>query len=65
MATLSLDTDPAIEKLQIEDLRRMPPWRKVALVCDRNLPCAASPWPAFGSATRTTAPPNASAAWPT
>jgi hypothetical protein len=36
IATLSLDTDPAIEKLQIEGLRRMPPWRKVALVCDMN-----------------------------
>ena len=36
MATLSLDTDPLIEKLQIEGLRRMPLWRKVALVCDMN-----------------------------
>ena len=36
MAILSLDTDPTIEKLQIEGLRRMPPWRKVALVSDMN-----------------------------
>jgi hypothetical protein len=36
MATLSLDTDPEIEKLQIEGLRQMPPWRKLALVCDMN-----------------------------
>jgi hypothetical protein len=36
MATLSLDTDPEIEKLQIEGLRQMPPWRKVALLCDMN-----------------------------
>ena len=35
-ATLSLDTDPESEKLQIEGLRQMPPWRKVALVCDTN-----------------------------
>ena len=36
MAILSLDTDPAIEKLQIEGLRQMPPWRKIALVSDMN-----------------------------
>ncbi len=36
MATLSLDTDPEIEELQIEGLRQMPPWRKVALVSDLN-----------------------------
>lgn len=36
MAILSRDTDPAIEKLQIEGLRQMPPWRKVALVSDMN-----------------------------
>jgi hypothetical protein len=32
MATLSLETDPGIDKLQIEGLRQMPPWRKLALV---------------------------------
>jgi len=31
MATLSLDTDA-----EIEGLRQMPSWRKVALVCDMN-----------------------------
>ena len=36
MATLSLDTDPEIEKLQIEGLRQMPSWRKLALACDMN-----------------------------
>jgi hypothetical protein len=36
MATLSLDTDPEIEKLQIEGLRQMSPWRKLALVSDIN-----------------------------
>ena len=32
--TLSADTDPAAEKVQIEILRRMPAWRKVELVAD-------------------------------
>lgn len=36
MATQSEDTDPEIENLLLEGLRRMPPWRKVALVCDMN-----------------------------
>ena len=36
MATLSLDTDPKIEELQIQALRQMPPWRKVARVCSMN-----------------------------
>ena len=34
--TLSADTDPEIERIQIEGLRRMPPWRKLALVGDMN-----------------------------
>jgi len=33
---LSPDTHPEIERLQIEGLRRMPPWRKMALVGDMN-----------------------------
>lgn len=36
MATLSPDTDPKIERLQIEGLRRMPAWRKLALVGSMN-----------------------------
>lgn len=36
MTTLSPDTHPDIERLQIEGLRRMPPWRKIALVGDMN-----------------------------
>ncbi len=36
MTTLSLDTDPDIERLQIEGLRQMPAWRKVALVSGMN-----------------------------
>jgi hypothetical protein len=32
MAKLSADTDPEMERLQIERLRLMPPWRKVALM---------------------------------
>ena len=36
MATLSPDTDPEIEKLQIEGLRQMPPWRKLTLVSSMN-----------------------------
>jgi hypothetical protein len=32
MATLSPDTAPEIEKLQIERLRQMPAWRKLALM---------------------------------
>ncbi len=30
------DTHPEIERLQIEGLRQMPPWRKLALVGDMN-----------------------------
>ncbi len=32
MTILSLDTHPKIERLQIERLQRMPPWRKMALM---------------------------------
>jgi hypothetical protein len=34
MTTLSPDTSPAIERLQIERLRQMPPWRKLALMAE-------------------------------
>ena len=33
---LSSDTHPDIERLQIEELRRMPTWRKIELVGDMN-----------------------------
>jgi hypothetical protein len=36
MATLSPDTDPEIERLQIEGLRQMPTWRKLAMVGSMN-----------------------------
>jgi hypothetical protein len=36
MTTLSPDTSPEIERIQIERLRRMPTWRKMALVGDMN-----------------------------
>jgi hypothetical protein len=36
MATLSADTSPQVEDFQIEKLRRMPPWRKLALVGEMN-----------------------------
>ena len=36
MTTLSPDTHPKIERVQLEGLRRMPPWRKIALVGDMN-----------------------------
>ena len=36
MTTLSPDTHPEIERVQIEGLRRMHPWRKIALVGDMN-----------------------------
>ena len=36
MTTLSPDTSPQIERIQIEGLRQMPPWRKLALVGDMN-----------------------------
>jgi hypothetical protein len=32
MTTLSPDTPPDVERLQIEQLRRMPAWRKLALM---------------------------------
>jgi hypothetical protein len=34
MTTLSPDTTPEIERLQIERLRQMPPWRKMALMAE-------------------------------
>jgi len=36
MTTLSPDTHPEIERLQIQRLRQMPPWRKLALVSEMN-----------------------------
>lgn len=36
MATLSPDTDLTIERLQIESLRQMPAWRKLATVANMN-----------------------------
>jgi hypothetical protein len=36
MAILSRDTDPAIERMQIERLQQMPAWRKLALVSSMN-----------------------------
>lgn len=36
MVTLSADTSPYIEQMQIERLREMPPWRKLALVAEMN-----------------------------
>ena len=36
VATLSPDTAPEIERLQIEGLRQMPPWRKIAMVSSMN-----------------------------
>ena len=36
MTTLSPDTDPTIERLQIEGLRQMPAWRKLAMVASMN-----------------------------
>jgi hypothetical protein len=36
MVTLSRDTAPDIERMQIAHLRRMPPWRKLALVGEMN-----------------------------
>jgi hypothetical protein len=34
MTTLSPDTSPEIERLQIERLRQMSPWRKMTLMAD-------------------------------
>jgi hypothetical protein len=36
MSTLSADTSPEIEEFQIQRLRQMPPWRKLALVGEMN-----------------------------
>jgi hypothetical protein len=36
MATLSPDTTPQIEQMQIEHLRQMPVWRKMALLAEMN-----------------------------
>lgn len=36
MVTLSADTSPQMEQIQIEGLRRMPVWRKLALVGELN-----------------------------
>jgi hypothetical protein len=36
MTTLSPDTPPEIERLQIEGLRQMPSWRKMALLTGMN-----------------------------
>ena len=36
MTVLSNDTSPDIEDLQVERLRQMPPWRKLALVGEMN-----------------------------
>ena len=36
MTALSLDTHPEIERWQIEWLRQMPSWRKMALVSEMN-----------------------------
>ena len=36
MTTLSPDTSQEIERVQIERLRKMPPWRKLELVGDMN-----------------------------
>ncbi len=35
-ATLSPDTSPEAERLQVRGLRQMPPWRKLALVGEMN-----------------------------
>lgn len=36
MSTLSSDTDPKMEALQIELIRRMPAWKKIALIDGLN-----------------------------
>ena len=36
MKTLSPDTHPEIERLQIERLRQMPSWRKMTLMAEMN-----------------------------
>ena len=34
MATLAADTTPQVERLLVERLRQMPPWRKMALMAE-------------------------------
>jgi hypothetical protein len=36
MVTLSADTSPQVEQMQIKGLRQMPVWRKLALVGEMN-----------------------------
>lgn len=36
MITLYADTHPKMEQMQIEIIRRMPPWKKLAIVDDLN-----------------------------
>ena len=36
MTTLAADTSPHIEQMQVERLRQMPAWRKLALVAEMN-----------------------------
>ena len=36
MAGLYSDTHPKMEQMQIEIIRRMPPWKKLAIVDDLN-----------------------------
>ncbi len=36
MVTLSRDTAPDVERMQIEHLRRLPTWRKLALMGEMN-----------------------------
>ncbi|MFQ5613685.1 MAG: hypothetical protein ACE5H9_16295 [Anaerolineae bacterium] len=36
MSTLAPDTSPQVEQIQIERLRQMPSWRKLALVGEMN-----------------------------
>jgi hypothetical protein len=65
LTTLSPDTDPETEKLQIEGLRQMPPWRKTALVSSMNRMVRCLVPPDRKSASPTTARPNAGAGWQT
>jgi hypothetical protein len=36
MSTLSPDTDPQMEAIQIEIIRRMPAWRKMQIIGEMN-----------------------------
>ena len=36
MTTLSADTGPKVEGIQIESLRRMPAWRKIQMMAQLN-----------------------------